>query len=159
LPYLASLLLPLDSQGGVLGYVVFVIGAYAVALGAPVALLYWLPNPLFWLGVYLLDRGRIKSVLFVGTVAALLAMLPIMKPERDIEAIIDSPAYVAWLVSMLLLVTAGYLGLLFPRRPDPIQLALWATERELSALRSEVRELRELVQPRKTPANRIWEWN
>jgi hypothetical protein len=158
-PYLASLVLPIDSRGTVPGYVAFVICFLAGAAGSPAALLYWLPHPLLWFGLYLLDRGRIKSALYVGAAAALLAMLPVMKPDRYLEEIISSPGYVAWLVSMHLLVAAGYLGLLFPRKPDPIQRELWATESELSALRSEVRELRELVQPRKAPTSRIWELN
>jgi hypothetical protein len=115
-----------------------------VAAGAPAAL-YWLANPLFWLGLYLLDRGRIKSVLFVGTIAALLAMLPIMRPDRNLEEIIGSPGNIAWLVSMYLLVIAGYLVPLFPRAPDPIRRNLRAAKHELSAMRSQVRELRALV--------------
>ena len=158
-PYLASLVLPIDGRGTVPGYMAFVICVLAGAAGSPAALLYWLPNPLLWFGLYLLDRGCIKSVLFVGTVAGLLALLPILGSVRDVGEVVESPGYLAWLASMLLLVSAGYLALLFPRKPDPIQTELLATERELSALRSEVRELRELVQPRKTPTSRIWELN
>jgi hypothetical protein len=122
LPYLASLALPVDARGALPGYSLVVIGFMATFVGAPVVLIYWLPNPLLWLGIYLLDRRRIRSVLFVGTVAGLLAMLPIMKPDRILEEIIGSPANVAWLASVLLLVAAGYLALVFPRKPDSIQL-------------------------------------
>jgi hypothetical protein len=140
------------------GYFAFVVALGTVA-GAPVALLYWLPNPLLWIGVYLLERACIKSALFIGTVAGLLAMLPVLGSARDIGEVVSSPGYLAWLASMLLLVAAGYLSFLFPRKPDPIQRELWAIERELAALQSEVQELRELVQPRKTPTSRIWELN
>jgi hypothetical protein len=72
-------------------------------------------------------------------------MLPIPEPVSSLDEVIHSPGYVVWLVSMILLVIAGYLGLLFPRKLDPVQRKLWATERELSTLRSEVRALRERV--------------
>ena len=158
-PYLALLVFPIDRRGSVPGSAAFVISFVGAIAGAPVVLLYWLPNPLLWLGLCFLDQGRVKSVLFVGTVAGLLAMYPIMRSARELEEVFRSPAYLAWLASMLLLVAAGYLALLFPREPDPIQRELRATERELSALRSEVRELTELVQPRKIPTSRIWELN
>jgi hypothetical protein len=44
------------------------------------------------------------------------------------------------------LVAAGYLALLIPRKPVAIQRQISATERELSTLRSEVRELSEWVE-------------
>jgi len=118
-----------------------------VIIGVPAVPL-WLPNPLLWLGIFLLARGCIKSVLFVGTVAALLAMLPVLNPAIGFEDVVRSPGYAAWLGSMLLLVFAGYLAPLFPRQPGPVEEALWEVERELSVLRYEIREMMETAEPR-----------
>jgi hypothetical protein len=136
-----------------------VVGAFSAAAGSIATLLYWLPNPLLWLGLYLLDRGLIKAVLAVGTLAGLLAMLPVLSSARDIAGLAHSPAYVAWLAAMLLLVAAGYLGLLFRRKPDAILEKLWAAEIELSALRSETHELREWVLWRRAVPDQYRETN
>jgi hypothetical protein len=143
LPYLASLALPADSRGALPGYAVVWIGSIAVAAGSLAALLYWLPNPLLWIGTYLLHRGRIKTVLCLGTVASLLALLPVINADGNIQEIIGSPANVAWLVSMHLLVVAGYLGPFFPRQAVPFHQKPGVNPRELAALRSEARALRE----------------
>ena len=92
-------------------------GFWLVIIGVPAVPL-WLPNPLLWLGIFLLDRGCIKSVLFVGTVAALLAMLPVMNPALGFEDVVRSAGYAAWLGSMVLLVIAGYLAFM-PQATGP----------------------------------------
>ena len=148
LPYLCSLVLPVDDRWMVPGFGLVIIGVLMLP--------FWLPNPLLWLGVLLLDRGCIKSVLFVGTIAALLAMLPLMDPERFFGEVVSSPGYAAWLGSMVLLVIAGYLAPLFPRRSSAVEQALRESARELSALRYEIRELMEAVEPRSDSAWRDW---
>ncbi len=153
LPYLASLVLPVNPRGDVWGFVPLVIGTVSLFTNPTFSLLS-LPNPLLWLGVYLLDRGCIKSVLCVGTVAALVAMLPIMNPE-ECQGLIGSPGYLTWVASMHLLVASGYLAILFPRKLDPMQRELWATECEVATLRAEVRELREMIGP---PKLTTWDW-
>jgi hypothetical protein len=133
LPYVLSFLLPIDGQRGNLGdgFHLFVVGISAFP--------FWLPNPLMWLGLYLLDRGRSCAVLAVGSAAVALALLAIFMFEELIRA----PAYIAWFVSMLLLVIAGYLAPVFLRPPDPLHASARALERELLVLSREVRSLRE----------------
>jgi hypothetical protein len=100
------------------GYELILIGSLGVASGSFSALLYLMPNPLLWAGTFLLHQGRIKAVLCLGTVAAFLASLPIMSSDRSLAYVIGSPANVAWIVSMYLLVAAGYVGLLFARENE-----------------------------------------
>jgi hypothetical protein len=115
LPYVASLVLPASSRGDFPGYQVLAIGTLGVAAGSFSALLYLMPNPLLWAGTFLLHQRRIKAVLCLGTVAAFLASLPVMNSDRSLAYVIGSPANIAWIVSMYLLVAAGYLGLLCTR--------------------------------------------
>jgi hypothetical protein len=144
LPYLASLVVPASPRGDLPGYELILIGSLGVAAGSFSALLYLMPNPLLWVGTYLLHQGRVKAVLCMGALATILALLPIINSDRSVAYIIGSPANVAWIVSMCLLVIAGYLGLLFTRKTNASPKGPWAVEHELSPLGCEVRQLTEL---------------
>jgi hypothetical protein len=121
-PYAVSFFLPLGSHGGrvELGLSAFVVGTAAFP--------FWLPNPLMWLGLYLLDSGRYYTVLLVGSIASLLALADAFY----FKDLIGAPAYQAWFLSMLLLVIAGYLGPLFPRPSNTVPSTMPVTDREFS---------------------------
>jgi hypothetical protein len=121
-PYAVSFFLPLGSLAGKdeIGLSAFVVGIAAFP--------FWLPNPLMWLGLYLLDRGRYYAVLLVGSIASLLALADAF----CFKDLIAAPAYQAWFLSMLLLVIAGYLGPFFPMPSNTVPPRMPATDRDFS---------------------------
>jgi hypothetical protein len=121
-PYAVSFFLPLGSLAGrdEIGLSAFIVGITAFP--------FWLPNPLMWLGLYLLDKGRYYTVLLVGSIASLLALADAF----CFKHLIGAPAYQAWFLSMLLLVIAGYLGPLFPRPSNTVPTRKSVSDREFS---------------------------
>jgi len=136
LPYVATALLPFGQEPG---WLLFIYLFFAFP--------FWLPNTLFWLGLYLLARGRTGWVLFVGTLAFLIASLPMLDTGLwrllGMPPVGSMPGYLAWVSSMCLLIVAAYLAPLCPRPPDSDELYTMELEDDLRRLKAENRALRD----------------
>ena len=115
--YAASFVLPVGTPG-VPGVVIFI---FSLSMGffVPFYLFLWLANPLFWIGLAALRRGRWDRSVAFGA-ASLLASSPSLKMilphviERlrsdDWAAVPLTSGYFAWLASFTLLVMVGGLA-------------------------------------------------
>lgn len=123
--YLTSFCLPVG--GGLPGIACFALGLIA-ALQLPGVFLIWAANPLFWVGLWYLRRGRWDRVMTLGLIACLSAGLSLV-PYPGSFSMLHSPdgilgysGYFAWLTSMALLAAVGVTGWAtvgFSRWPRP----------------------------------------
>ena len=145
--YVLSFLVPHGREGHIGdGFSLFVAGGMCAFVGIPTALthgdsdgamlsiaLCWLANPLFWIGVILLQRGRYATAFGFGIGASALAMqIPFLKYIKDLDA---EPCWYAWTASMVILAFASLLAPAFADRHDE----------ELTQLRSVLDALRDQI--------------
>jgi hypothetical protein len=122
--YLTSFALPVG--GGLPGIAYFALGLIA-ALQLPGFFLIRAANPLLWVGLSYLRRGRWDRVMTLGLLACLSAYLPLVPyPGSSMlhspDGLLGMSGYFAWVTSMALLAAAGVTGWAtegFSRWPRP----------------------------------------
>jgi hypothetical protein len=101
----------------------FIVGRSPISFAS--VCLSWLANPVLWVGLILLAKGRWHGAARVGLVAALLASIPLLTQDYHHGLRIG---YFAWLASMILLIAlspAGWMALARARAKEIAMAQYW----------------------------------